>query len=251
MRIAALAFVVISGLPSSGCAGESEPPTFEDGPGATPWEGDVKCTADADCLVGESCLDKVCQIQRCDGTFKPTPPPFGGHLDLGGDREILALAGGAELRGYETASGELTASWDVGGSDAVDVAGGNLLGSRPLALAIARKDSTKITVRGLDGDRELDAGIVPKSLAAGDVDGDGIDEIVAVAADGGIALCDAIAGQCAPGQLEGASGVDVAIADIDSDGFEEPMFLVEIGGKSKLVVWNVDGDKTGENELKT
>ena len=40
----------------------------EQGPGSEAWaQEDITCSANTDCLVGESCLNNVCQPTQCEG----------------------------------------------------------------------------------------------------------------------------------------------------------------------------------------
>src|SRR5262249_42498957 len=129
VRIYALVTLVAAiAMLTVGCAEATD--TFEpwgDGPGQKAWE-DVKCSTNSDCLTGETCLRNLCQPQRCDNTYQSLTP-YGGHLDFGENREILALVNGATARGYETNNANLLKKWDVG-TDAIDIAGGNLFGKR-------------------------------------------------------------------------------------------------------------------------
>src|SRR5262249_28890257 len=95
----------------------------------------------------------------------------------------------------------------------------------------------------------LSIGIWPKALAAGDIDADGLDELVALAEDGTIAICDVDEGSCSLSSLDGVQGLDVTVADVDGDGYAEPVFLVLAGSEREIVVWNLDHDKTAQDEI--
>ena len=241
-------------LVASTCAacGGGEDPNLKwdgDGPGSKAWgDPDVGCETDDQCAQGETCQQGVCQMQRCTGDAYESVAPLGVTRYFHIDREVVVVGDQSYIDGYESADGGYLASWDLGGAKVVDVAGGDLFGTRPHAIAAAIEFSEKVLINTGTEARELDVGIWPESLAVGDADADGIDELVVLGKDGSIALCNAIDGSCLIATLEGAAGVSAAIADVDGDGFEEPIFLVDYAGKSGIVVWNTDSEKTAQEQ---
>jgi hypothetical protein len=219
----------------------------DDRPGDSGWrEQDVSCDVDSDCIDGESCIENVCQMSRCkDGPYV-SDAPLGALAYFARNHELViadknAHDGNYWVDGYDAAGGDkidYPGSWSAGASPVRDVAGGNLLGTRPDAFAIAVEGSSHVEIGNM-GD-SVDVGFPPEALAAGDVDGDGVDELVAVSKDGQIAVChlDEEPRRCTKASLSNSEGVDVTVADITGDGLGEVIFLLEAGGESYFYVWN-------------
>jgi hypothetical protein len=230
------------------CGGRA-PDLGEDAPGTTAWKGEIGCNTDADCRKGESCGDGFCQMKRCgsEGLISATPLGKSGYLLL--NRELVAVTGNTTLLGYSARDSALVRSgspYSAGGS-VQDIAGGNLLGTRPDAVAIALSGSTQLSIER--GGRKIGSaqlGFVPIAIAAGDTDGDGIDEVVAAASDGVFAVCKVKAEGTTCVRQQGPGGVvDMAVGDVDGDGFAEPVFLVG----DKLVVYNLDAEQTKQAKI--
>jgi hypothetical protein len=229
--------------------GEGERDDGIEGPGSKPWTQDenIACKSDADCAQGEACENEICQIKRCWESYSSVPP-LGHHRFFGTDGEIAVVSDKSFVDGFEAKDGKYMNSWDLGGFTVVDVAGGNLNGARPHGIAVALEASSKVRLNQSTGVTTLDVGVVPVALAAGDVDGDNHDELVAFSKEGKIALCDVEKSSCKQAAIDGANGKDVAVADVDGDGFAEAVFLFDLKGKSGIVVWNLDADKTGQEK---
>jgi hypothetical protein len=218
------------------------------GPGSNGWaDEDVSCAVEADCGEGETCEDGVCQPKRCYEAYESLAP-LGDYHYFGVDGEIAIVSDVTYVDGFESDDGAYMQSWDLGGEQVVDIAGGNLNGERPHGIAVAMEFSSKVLLNQSDGVSEIDVGIWPVAIATGDVDADGRDELVAFAEDGSIALCDAKLGSCTHASIEGAQGKDVAVADVDRDGRAEPVFLFDLNGASDVVIWNTDAATTGQEE---
>lgn len=216
--------------------------------------GDPTCRTDGDCAQGEQCAAGVCQMQRCASQAYASTAPLGRRRTFATDREILVVSDDATRRaldGYEPTDGSFAhpdaLSMDFGGARILDAAGGNLTGSRPEAVAVALEGSARLTIAAGATRSELDVGFVPVAIAAGDVDGDGTDEVVALAKDGSLSVCSAVSKTCTKTKIDGVTGKDLVVADVDGDGNAEPVALVDVpGAKSALVVVNLDAAKTNQ-----
>jgi hypothetical protein len=219
----------------------AEPPGG--GIGGDEWrDDDVTCSTDDECHPGEACSEGVCQLVRCREDELISEPPLGAFAMLLRDRELLVVDGSADegeywIDGYSPEAGHVgyPGSWRAGASQAVDVAGGNLLGEAPERFAVATEGSATIFVP--ETEVTVDAGGQPKALAAGDVDGDGTDELV-VLFDSGAALCDLAveSPECDPIDAAGGTTFDVAMAQL-GDGPAAAVFVLEVGGDTMLDVW--------------
>lgn len=236
------------GLPSGGGPGTG---SYNDG------GPDTACATDTDCDVGEVCAAGQCQIQRCaELDSYQSQAPLGVSRFFGTDRELLAVGGGTSnsvIQGYEPRDGTFAqpdgANFDVGATGIVDIAGGNTYGERPEAVVAAIEFTPALrVVRGGTVD-SIPIGFSASSVATGDVDNDGLDEIVALSASGNFAICRAVEKTCETGNVSdgvgsSVTGVDVTAADIDEDGFVEPVFLTKTASGSQLVVYNHDSAST-------
>ena len=236
-------------LALAGCTAPADDGIDDDGktPGTAPLnhDQDVTCTTTDDCGDGETCEDGICQMARCLDNYE-SQPPMGVNRYFGTDGELTVISDNTWVDAFEGSNGEYINSWDLSaaGGQVVDVAGGNLTGLRPHSVAVAVEFSDVVHINGPGGITQLNIGIWPQALAAGDVDADGIDELVAFASDGTIAVCHVDVGTCSGASIDGASGKDVAVADVDGDGFAEPIFLIDNQGSSELIIWNTDAELT-------
>ncbi len=252
MRVGAwLAVALMVG--TSACTIYEDGDRFEDDPppGSNAWNTDpnVTCTTNDECGDGEVCDAGICQMQRCSEPFESVAP-MGSNYYFGTDGEYAIISDNAFIDAFEPSTTEYLNSWDLQGENVqvVDVAGGNLLGTRPHAVAAAVQFSSTVIIRSPNGTQNFDVGIWPKAIVAGDIDFDGVDELIAFAEDGSISACDVDENTCRQAKISADSGKDVAIADIDGDGFEEPLFLVDHEGTSEVIVWNLDAELTGQEE---
>jgi len=220
-------------------------------PGSDPYDTDtdVSCTTRDDCASGESCEQGVCMMARCGDAYV-SQPPLGERHFFGTDGEIAVVSDDNYVDAFEGSDGTYISSWNLTGEsgNVVDVAGGNLLGTQPQAIVVAIEFSDEVIVRGPDGLFDLDIGLWPKAIDAGDVDNDGVDELVAFSEDGMISVCDVDEQKCTGAKIDGIHGLDVAVGDVDRDGFAEPVFLLDMGGQVQLLVWNRDAATTGQQD---
>ncbi len=231
----------------AGCASNEGRFSAQELPGNEAWSSDVHCDSDDACADGEVCEAGVCQMQRCMDDYASLPP-LGAFRYFGVDGEIILVGDDHYVDAFDT-SAAYAGTIDLSDGEAVrDVAGGNLDGRRPQGVAIAVTGSAEVVLDQSDGRSTLDVGFAPSDLATGDVDGDGLDELVAFGAGGDIAVCDVDERRCGAARIEGVSGRDVAVGDVDGDGFAEAIFLYNTGDDESLLVWNLDADQTGQDE---
>jgi len=224
----------------------------------TPVSGSDTCTTNADCGHGEYCDTGVCKIQLCGpASSYSSTPPLGGYQIFSYYRDLVvvddatASAAGYEPQSLTPRAGE---SWSAGGTAIVDVAGGNFFGASPEAVALAVSGQSSLTVVQGGTPTSIALPFVPIAVAGGDVDGDGVDEVIALAATGDVAVCHATTGSCAVTSITvsdaSLSPKDIAVADVDGDGYAEPIILFN-GSGSAIVVWNVDYQMTQEPQTIT
>ncbi len=220
----------------------------EQTPGGSTWdrEDQVSCSSNDDCRGGEACEEGVCRMQRCAENFSSVAP-MGPHHYFGTDGEIAVISDDAYVDAFELGDGYL-ASWDLTSEQVkvIDVAGGDLTGTRPHTIATAVAYSSKVRLEGPGELDEIDVDLWPIALSTGDTDRDGIDELIAISDDGEIALCHVDENRCEKATIDGVEGQDVAVGDVDGDGFAEPLLLIRSGGDSQVIVWNTDHEITGD-----
>ena len=211
--------VLLGALAVNGCA-SSDGAGIGEGPTSRVISSVIACKADSDCETGEMCGSGFCQMRRCSDLYTSVPPMGNvGYAYL--DRALVvggASAGLDVYSKYEKGGSKVTAT-----GAPLDVAGGNLTGSRPETLAYINSNSNAVSVI-VDGKvKKLETGFQPAHLASGDTDGDGIAELVAVGASN-YALCSATSGLCKPGTVNGTPD-DVALGDLNGDGADEILFV--------------------------
>ncbi|HEY3353032.1 MAG TPA: VCBS repeat-containing protein [Polyangia bacterium] len=225
------------------------PPSDPTGPGSAAWGNErVDCQVDGDCNEDESCVDGTCQIKRCTQELQSVAP-LGAERALGRDQEIATLDVGGTVRGYHPgpAPTRVTgATWQFGGAGVTAITGGRFSSARVEGVAVATAGVAAIELRGAEAPRTIPVRFAPVALAAGDVDGDGRDEVVALGADGRIDVCHPETGSCDAYGMEGVAGVDVEVADVDGDGHDEIVLLLDNGGAPTVMVWNLDTEETGQ-----
>lgn len=234
LRMAAL--VVAAGLPLAlGCSSlglQSE--SSLNGPGSHAFDpANVTCEQKSDCMDGEVCEGGVCQMQRCGSTTYTSTPPLGLRRYISLRRELVVVSDDKHtLDGYVPTDGSFahpdTMSYPAPGGRVIDAAGGNLTGQRPEALAVITEGSSRVQVVGPGTHVEIELGFTPVAVAAGDVEGDGVDEIVVVGSSGDLAVCRADTQKCMRRLVEGAGAPkDVTVADLNGDGGLSAVILTE------------------------
>ena len=222
----------------------------DDGPGSGARdEEDVGCDVPEDCGTGETCVDNVCQMQRCQDGPYVSAPPMSANLRFLIDREFVvadseANEGNFFVDGYTPLTGsiEYPGSWNMGDTAVVDVAGGDFFGTNPELFVVATAGSSRIRVGGIEEEVEIDVGFPPYALAAGDTDGDDKDEVFVLGQFGNYALCSMDTRDCLTGFFQNGNGRDAGIGDVDGDGQNEVVLLLENADNAVLFVLEVNGD---------
>ena len=245
----ASALVFVAASYTMGCSADGTLNGLDNQIGAGAYNNDGLCSEDSDCMKGESCTNGRCLIKRCadNGFATRAGAPLRSNGFLLQDRELIVGAG-SNVRGFDMRGRSLpsVASAQISaGKRVVDLVGGNFLGVRPEVIAFATEGSDSLTLKQDGNDLPaLPIGFVPVALTSGDTEMDGLDRIIAAAANGDFAICNAKTSTCAKGSI-GVSGItDVAAGDVDGDGYAEIVFLAG----DRLIAYNYDGGKTEQKK---
>lgn len=224
-----------------------EPPP---GPGSPTWDDtDLTCSGDSDCAPGEICSSGMCRPRQCDDGPYESDVPLGPSRVLFREQELFVIDGTASegaywVDGYDAAGaisygGAAGGSMKIGSASLVDVA--RIHTKTGGGMVTATTGSTQITLAGKSfAKATISVGIVPVAVGAGDVDGDFVDDIVALSAAGKIAICQQ-AGSCRQFSFgNNERGVDLAVADVTGDGIDEVVFLLRVGDQTTIASWSVD-----------
>ncbi|MEO0601292.1 MAG: hypothetical protein AAF211_07640 [Myxococcota bacterium] len=194
------------------------------------------------------CVDGSCQVDRCSANIEPSEPPIGDVLTFLQDAEF-AVADAEPFDGQYWAT-EL--SPDAGGVDfyetvdspIVDLFGGNFGSYREEIYGFLVDDGRTVTLPGLALDLPLDGAAV--AAAAGDVDGDGFDEVVAIDGANRVWVCEAELDGCLAFDVDDTlEQLDVAVADVDGDSIEEPVVLLVDNDASYLFAFDAHDEDIG------
>jgi hypothetical protein len=255
MLLARTVLIVVVALTGCGKNPYGDGNELELAEGLGEWAGsDLTCAAKSDCMDGEVCLDGTCQIDRCneDEVLEPGQPPMGNGLNFLQDSELAvadrtAYEGSFWVDAYQPVPGD-SYDWSVeaGTARIVDIAGGRFEEAGDHTYAAVMEGDEAVLLLGPSSVR-ISTGFQPIGVDAGDVDGDGLDEIVAVSALSDIAICHADTQQCDPWLSDGTRFMDVAVGDIDGDSFEEPILLVDVDGERYLYAFHPNAELTGED----
>lgn len=224
--------------------GEDPPP----GPGSPQWaDDDLTCTTDDDCAAGEACDGGACRPKQCDDGPYESAVPLGPRKVFFREQELVVVDsepsnGSFWIDGYDAAG---TISYEGGGggsfslsaSALADVARITTSDGAGVAALVAGGRTVTLAGRGFER-RSIDVPFTPVAIAAGDVDGDSVDDIVAVSSGLRVAIC-SLAGSCTTYTLgEDLTAIDVAVGDTNGDGVGEVIALAHSGEQSIVAVWS-------------
>ena len=215
---------------------------------------DITCATDSDCLAGEECTDGVCAIDRCDEEYTSVPP-LGEDFLFFRDLEVAVAdantyEGSYYIDGYQNSDAGVTyeASWEAGDEIMADITGGDFFDAGRETYAAAFEDSKHVQVfaTGAHPAEKLHLNFEPIALDAGDLDADGVDEIVVVG-EHDIDLCDVDEDSCEALDAPDGEILDVAVGDVDGDFLPEVVLLLD-AGDIELFVLNLDFERTVQVE---
>lgn len=211
-------------------------------------DGDLACDRDRDCFAGETCAGGICQIERCSPDLTSSGAPMGVGHTVAQDQELAfadasPFAGAFWIDNYDPLGGDFAFSEKVADPIA-DIAGGRFDESDYEATAVSVHGSDQIFVPGL---YTSVTAVESVAIAAGDVDGDGLDEVVALGEAFDVAVCHVDLGRCDYWKIDSAgTPLDVAVGDLDGDGYGEPVLLLSTIDGPYLYAFHPSAAVTGE-----
>ena len=216
---------------------------------------ELACEDNSDCLDHETCFNNVCQIDRCVSAEYESLAPMGDSYLFYADLEfgIVDTQNWSDeywVDGYapEDSEIEYSGSWNLGSAPAIDIAGGDLFGDDQEIYAVILEDTGEVIALTDSGLVSQPLPLLPRAIAAGDIDSDSVDEIV-VAGVNMFAVCDMQLSYCQPFDLDSDYEViDVSVGDVDGDLLREAVFLVETPTGLGLHVENFDADENRQEE---
>jgi len=224
----------------------------EAGPGDEAWANeDVTCSGHADCLTGESCLNNVCQPSQCEGGLAESAAPLGSTYSFFADNEIGIADKNPDGDGsywvdtyspYATST-SYESSTEMSNNRMVDISGGRFEKVQKARYVAAVEGRNAIGFSDTGGTDWVTLGYQPAAIDAGDTDVDGLDEVVAIDADGTVSACSMDSNTCTSWTFEDMEGleiIDVGVGDVDGDAVSEIALLIALGDDQLIYVLNHD-----------
>ncbi len=220
------------------------------GPGDEAWaDEDVTCETTSDCLMGENCLQNVCQPAQCEGGLINSSAPLGATYAFFADNEIgvadrASSDGSYWIDTYEPSSTRTSydGSTDISSSQLIDITGGRFEKTNTPRYAVAIEGRNAIGFSSGSDTQWVSVSFSPIAIDAGDTDVDGLDEVVSISRQGEIADCSMDTAECAVYNFDDddVNMLDVATGDIDGDAVAEIILLLELDDNHYVYVLNHD-----------
>jgi hypothetical protein len=224
-------------------------------------EETLTCSTNDDCLPQERCDQGVCLINRCSALTYDSISPLGDTYIFYSDLEIGILdedRGGEAFYDVSCYGAEsvligderrmiLEEVWRPSADPMTDIAGGRFLDQDREFFAVASPDVSQVRILS-SPEQILNVPFVPTGLGAGDINADGIDEVL-VMSDHAFAVC-SLDGQCSTWTFPDTVTLrDISAGDIDGDLWTELVLVITQNGVSSLYIQNFDAAETGQAEF--
>jgi hypothetical protein len=221
----------------------------------------ITCNGPQDCEDGEQCEQGMCQPSRCHRGPYESAPPLGRRGYLAPELELLVTGGGdRHISVHQLAEDGATAA--EGHDLAAPAAIGDLCTGRftatgeEMTLAVLDERPELVQISQGAAASLLTLPFTPVAIAGGDIDADGVDELVAVDQGQRAAVCDLDQRRCEQRTLEAKGrAMALALGDIDGDGAAEAVIhyrthYFQRGVRGTLVLWNLDARQKAQPEFR-
>jgi hypothetical protein len=252
--------------------------SFGDDAGVEAGDGD---DADGGGELSESCYDGIVQLGEMCHVQAPAPLDAGidpcsltiadldgdGRMDLAVPNSDFWMSPGGThvanvLRGYGTGEFAATQAWAAGEALPVGLAVGDFDGDGRADLATANNDagqafllrnaSSGPAAMSFAAPQGYPVGGVASSATAGDLDGDGFDDLIVTTPSGVTILLGSPAGLVVSETLElGGTAMHAELADLDADGHLDLAVAVmsTVGEAGRLVLLHGSGETGGDGSF--
>ncbi len=209
---------------------------------SNPSSTEISCETTTDCNNGETCINQICQMAPCQQTSHQSQPPLGEFKRFKDDQELIVI-GNTTMTSYAPtlfSIDPLDKNTPEFSDKIVDVAGGRFETRYENLIATIVEDTPILYIQR-DSNQILNLDFIPVAIASGDIDNDDLDEIIVLSSEAQMAICDIDRSTCENHALpRNTKGIDLDVADLDRDEYQEIIFLLTIENIPTLLVWNAD-----------